>query len=287
MRSLSGPSPFMPFDTERRVAEDAALAAAAFIRAHAGRISERDVRAKTVHDLVTFVDEGAQRIILEHLAAAFPADAILAEESDDEIAPRAGRVWIVDPLDGTTNFTRGVPPYAVSIGLQVDAVATVGVVLDVSSGELFAATRGEGLTVNGMPAQVSDTDVLDDALVATGFPFRDYSYVAGYLETFEAMIRATRGVRRHGAAAVDLAWTAAGRFDGYLEAGIAPWDVAAGITLVEAAGGRVTGLWDGGDPTRSGAIVASNGRVHAALVALGAPLAEAYRAAHPETPAGG
>ncbi len=285
----------MPFDSERRVAEAAAQAAAAFIRANAGRISERDVRAKTVHDLVTFVDEGAQRIILEHLAAAFPDDTVLAEESDTpegdgaahDDAPTSGRVWIVDPLDGTTNFTRGVPPYAVSIGLQVDSVATVGVVLDVSSGELFAATRGEGLTVDGVPAHVSETDVLDDALVATGFPFRDYTYVAGYLETFEAMIRATRGVRRHGAAAVDLAWTAAGRFDGYLEAGIAPWDVAAGIALVEAAGGRVTGLWDGGEPTRSGAIVASNGRVHDELVALGAPLAEAYRAAHPESPAGG
>ena len=192
--------------------------------------------------------------------------------------PTAGRVWIVDPLDGTTNFTRGVPPYAVSIGLQVDAVGVVGVVLDVSSGELFAATRGEGLTLDGAPAQVSETALLDDALVATGFPFRDYGYVEGYLATFERAIRATRGVRRHGAAAVDLAWTAAGRFDGYLEAGIAPWDVAAGIVLVEAAGGRVTGLWDDADPVRSGGIVASNGHVHDALVRLGQPLGEAFRA---------
>ena len=108
-------------------------------------------------------------------------------------------------------------------------------------------------------------------------PFRDYGYVDGYLATFERAIRATRGVRRHGAAAVDLAWTAAGRFDGYLEASIAPWDVAAGIVLVEAAGGRVTGLWDGGDPVRSGGIVASNGRLHDAIARLGDPLAEAYR----------
>ena len=270
----------MPYAAERLVAETAARAAADFIRSHAGTLTEADLRHKTVHDLVTFVDEGAQRIILEHLAAAFPADAVVAEESADGApVPTQGRVWIVDPLDGTTNFTRGVPPYAVSVGLRHDAVGVVGVVLDVSSGELFAATRGEGLTVSGVAARVSETATLDAALVATGFPFRDYGYVDGYLATFERAIRATRGVRRHGAAAVDLAWTAAGRFDGYIEAGIAPWDVAAGIVLVEAAGGTVTGLWDGADPVRSGGIVASNGLLHDVLRGLAEPLGNAYRAA--------
>jgi myo-inositol-1(or 4)-monophosphatase len=278
----------MPFETERRVAEDAARAAAAFIRAHAGQIAERDVRSKTVHDLVTFVDEGAQRIILERLAAAFPADAVLAEEgAGGGDVPRTGRLWVVDPLDGTTNFTRGVPPYAVSVGLQVDAVGVVGVVLDVTSGELFSAVRGGGLTVDGVPVGVSATATLDAALLATGFPFRDYGYVEGYLASFERAIRATRGVRRHGAAAVDLAWTAAGRFDGYFEAGIAPWDVAAGIVLVEAAGGRVTGLWDGADPVRSGGIVATNGTLHGEVLRLARPLGEAYRKAVAEVAAAG
>ena len=269
----------MPFETERRVAQDAARAAADFIRSHAGQIGAADVRTKTVHDLVTFVDEGAQRIILERLGAAFPDDAVLAEESPDEHVPTAGRLWIVDPLDGTTNFLHGVPPYAVSIGLQVDAQSAVGVVLDVSSGELFSAVAGEGLTVDGTEARVSTTETLGDALLATGFPFRDYGYVAGYLEVFERAIRATRGVRRHGAAAIDLAWTAAGRFDGYFEAGIAPWDVAAGVCLVEAAGGRVTGMWDGGDPVRTGAIVASNGRLHDEMMRVSEPLGAAYREA--------
>ena len=278
---MSSLPPAEPYAAERRVAEAAARAAADFIRRHAGTLTEQDLRHKTVHDLVTFVDEGAQRIILDHLAAAFPDDAVLAEESADGAAiPTAGRLWIVDPLDGTTNFTRGVPPYAVSVGLRVDAVATVGVVLDVSSGELFAATRGAGLTVDGEPARVSETDTLDAALLATGFPFRDYAYVDGYLASFERAIRATRGVRRHGAASVDLAWTAAGRFDGYFEAGIAPWDVAAGVVLVEAAGGRVSGLWDGADPVLSGGIVASNGRLHDALCRIAAPLGNAYRAVH-------
>ena len=269
----------MSFETERRVAEDAARAAAAFIREHAGTLSERDVRSKTVHDLVTFVDEGAQRIIVERLEAAFPDDTILAEEGPEAPVPVEGRLWIVDPLDGTTNFTRGVPPYAVSIGLQEDAAGVVGVVLDVSTGETFVAARGEGLTLDGAPAHVSGTEALDAALLATGFPFRDYGYVDGYLATFERAIRATRGVRRHGAAAVDLAWTAVGRFDGYLEAGIAPWDVAAGIVLVEAAGGRVTGLWDGADPVRTGGIVASNGVLHDEIARLARPLGAAYREA--------
>ena len=269
----------MPFETERRAAEAAAHAAADFIRSHAGRLGSDDVRTKTVHDLVTFVDEGAQRIILDHLARAFPDDAVLAEESPDEHVPTEGRLWIVDPLDGTTNFLHGVPPYAVSVGLQVDAASAVGVVLEVSTGELFSAVVGEGLTVDGVPAHVSATETLGSALVATGFPFRDYGYVDGYLATFERAVRATRGVRRHGAAAIDLAWTAAGRFDGYFEAGIAPWDVAAGVVLVEAAGGRVSGLWDGADPVRSGGIVASNGRVHEALRRVADPLAKAFREA--------
>ena len=275
----------MSFIAERLAAEAAARAAGAFIAAHAGRLAPGDLRAKAEHDLVSFVDEGAQRIVLDTLARAFPRDAVLAEEGGDAatLADR-GRQWIVDPLDGTTNFAHGVPPYAVSIGLRVDGRAAVGVVLDVAHGTLFSAVAGEGLTVDGQPAGVSETDALDEALVATGVPFRDYRYADGYLDTFSRVIRATRGVRRHGAAAVDLAWTAAGRFDAFFEAGLAPWDVAAGVALVEAAGGRVTGLWEGADPVRSGALVASNGRVHDRLLALCTPLGAAYREATEHDP---
>ncbi len=271
----------MPFDAERRVAEAAARAAATFIRSHAGRLRADDVRAKGTHDLVTFVDEGSQRIVLAHLREAFPDDERIGEEGAEDVAARLGRgrVWIVDPLDGTTNFAHGVPPYAVSIGLRVEGQGAVGVVLDVASGELFSAARGAGLMVDGEPAQVSATDRLDDALLATGFPFRDYRYVEGYLRTFEAAIRSTRGVRRHGAAAVDLAWTAAGRFDGFFEAGLAPWDVAAGVVLVEAAGGRVAGLWDGADPVASGGLVAAGPRLFDALAEVVRPLGDAFREA--------
>lgn len=265
------------YDTEKTVAEAAARAAAEIIRQHAGRLSHRDVRAKGTHDLVTVADEAAQRVILEHLAAAFPDDALLGEETaPEDLRPVAGRRWIVDPIDGTTNFMHGVPPYAVSIGLQEDGVGVLGVILEVSSGELFVGERGVGLTVDGVATDVSETRQLDDALIATGFPFRDYRYVDGYLATFERAIRSTRGVRRPGAASIDLAWTAAGRFDGFFEAGLSPWDVAAGIVLVEAAGGRVSALPEGADPVFGGGLVASNGHLHTFLLEVTAPLATAY-----------
>lgn len=269
----------MPYDLELQAAEAAARAAATFIREHEGGLRHEDVRAKATHDLVTYVDEGSQRIVLDALRAAFPDDDHLGEEGAEDVAARLGgdRVWIVDPLDGTTNFAHGVPPYAVSIGLREAGVGVVGVVLDVSSGELFSAAMGGGLTVDGVPARVSDTDRLDDALLATGFPFRDYRYVDGFLETFEAVIRATRGLRRPGAAAVDLAWTAAGRLDGFFEAGLAPWDVAAGVVLVEAAGGRVGGLWEGADPVASGGLVAAAPGVFDAILGLTEPLGRAFQ----------
>ena len=273
-----GCSPMTDLDPERRAAEAAATAAAAFVRQHAGGLDAGALRRKGTHDYVTFVDEGAQRIIVDALRRSFPDDAIVGEEgATGAEALDRGRVWIVDPLDGTTNFAHGVPPYAVSIGLRVDGRGAVGVVLEVASGELFSAATGAGLSVNGRPATVSATDRLDDALVATGVPFRDYRWAEAYLDSFDAVMRSARGIRRHGAAAVDLAWTAAGRFDGFWEAGLAPWDVAAGVVLVEAAGGRVAGLWDGADPVTTGGLVAAAPGVFDALARAVAPLGPGYR----------
>lgn len=270
-------SPMRDYSLERQAAERAARYAADFIRDHAGGLGPDALRDKGTHDLVTFVDEEAERRILAHLREAFPDDAFLAEESaDDAPSHEAARRWIIDPLDGTTNFAHGVPPYAVSVALEDAGQIVVGVVLDVSSGDLFSAARGAGLTHNGAPARVSDARALDAALLATGFPFRDYRYVDGYLQAFEGAIRATRGVRRHGAAAVDLAWTACGRFDGFFEAGLAPWDVAAGVLLVEEGGGRVSSLVPDGHPVYDGALVASGPELHAALCAIAAPLGAAF-----------
>ena len=268
----------MPYAPELDVAREAALAAAALIRQRAVGFDRRDARTKTTHDLVTDVDEAAQRLILGQLTAAFPDDLILAEEgARGEAQPLAeGRRWIVDPLDGTTNFAHGVPPYAVSIALEEAGQIVVGVVAEVTSGETFCATRGGGLTVDGVASGVSSPRDLDAALLATGFPFRDYAYASGYLETFADLMRRTRGLRRHGSAAMDLAWTAAGRFDGFFEGGLAPWDVAAGVLLVEEGGGTVTGLDGEAHPVFSGGLVAAGTGIHAEVLTACRPLAAAF-----------
>ncbi|MEM1055467.1 MAG: inositol monophosphatase family protein [Bacteroidota bacterium] len=268
----------MPYEDELAVALGAARAAADLIHRRAASFDRRDARTKTTHDLVTDVDEAAQALIVAQLAEAFPEDAILAEEGGDAgVEPLAeGRRWIVDPLDGTTNFAHGVPPYAVSIALEEAGQIVVGVVEEVTSRETFAATRGGGLTVNGTPASVSAPLDLDAALVSTGFPFRDYSYAEGYLATFETLMRGTRGLRRHGSAAMDLAWTAAGRFDAFFEGGLAPWDVAAGVLLVEEGRGLVTGLDGAAHPVFSGGLVAAPQGLHGDLLSACQPLAEAF-----------
>ncbi len=266
---------------ELAIAEQAARSAGSFIREQAGGFGMASVRDKGIHDLVTFVDEEAERIISAHVLGAFPHDSFLGEETAGGNIERrvGGRRWIVDPLDGTTNFIHGVPPYAVSIALQVGDKLVVGVVYDVAHDELFAAETGQGLTLNGKPATVSDTGNLSEALVGTGFPFRDYRYVDGYMDVLTHFVREARGVRRAGAAAVDLAWVACGRFDGFFEAGLAPWDLAAGVVLIVAAGGHVSSLSEGNDPVFDGGIVATNARLHDVIQAGAEPLARAYSVA--------
>jgi myo-inositol-1(or 4)-monophosphatase len=267
----------MPYDHERDVALAAALQAAHAIRRHAGQLSARDVETKALHDLVTVADREAQEIVLGALARAFPDDALLGEEDADLArVDRSGRLWIVDPLDGTTNFLHGVPPYAVSIALHEAGRPVVAVVLEVTGLDAFCATRGGGLRLNGKRVGVSTTQTLDRSLIATGFPFRDYRWAEGYLAAFDTVMRSTRGIRRHGSAAMDLAWTAAGRFDGFFEVGLAPWDVAAGVLLVEEGGGRVAALPDGADATFDGGLIATNGHLHPDLRVALEPLARAY-----------
>ncbi len=251
----------------------AARRAAHLIRMYVGQVGD-DIREKGVHDLVTHVDEQAQRLIIEHLTGAFPDYEVLAEEGAGAIvreAPRAGR-WIIDPIDGTTNFTHGVPPYAVSIALQVGEELVLGVVLDVARDELFTAIRGGGMFVNGVRARVSRTDELAESLLATGFPYRRFEHLASYLAILGTFLRASRGVRRHGAASIDLAYVACGRFDGFFETGLQPWDVAAGTVLVAEAGGQVTDYAGGPEAVYGRQIVASNGRIHQALLDLLAPM---------------
>lgn len=256
------------------MAVTAARLAADVIRAHAGRLAREAVRSKARHDLVTDIDVESERLIVEMLRRAFPDDDVLAEEGHDT---RDGTgddrpTWIIDPIDGTTNFTRGVPPYAVSIGLRDGGEMKVGVVLDVSHDELFTAVRGEGLFVDGERAWTSPTPRLDEGLVTTGFPYRAVEHVDTYLDVLGTFMRGTRGVRRPGSASVDLAWVACGRFDGFFETGLRAWDVAAGMLLVEEGGGRVTDFSGAADPLFAAQVVASNGHVHEAMLDAVYPL---------------
>ncbi len=254
----------------------AALTAGRLIRSESGHVEPDDISAKGLHDLVTEVDKRAQSIIVSAIQATFPSHHVLAEEDEEhDLQPSVAESdwrWIIDPIDGTTNFTHGVPPYAVSIGIQRGADMLVGVVYDVSRDELFTGVRGRPVLLNGRPVHASTVDFLGDALVTTGFPYREFAHVDAYLAVLKDFMREAQGVRRPGSAAVDLAWVASGRFDGFFETGLAPWDVAAGMLLVECAGGRVTDYAGSPDAAFSRQVVASNGQIHDRMLELVEPM---------------
>jgi myo-inositol-1(or 4)-monophosphatase len=262
------------FEQELSAAVDAARAAADLIRDRAGSVDRSDVREKGLHDLVTEVDEESQRVIMGRLADSFPDYGFLAEEDTEGSRTAASRRWIIDPVDGTTNFTHGVPPYAVSIALAEGEEVVVGVVLEVVSGELFTAVRGGGSFLNGERMRVSTVTDLSTALISTGFPYRSVDHLDVYLSVLGDFMYQCQGVRRHGSASIDLAYLAAGRFDGFFETGLMPWDVSAGTLLIRESGGQVSRLWGDGDPVFSRQILASNGLLHDTLLPIVAPLVD-------------
>ena len=219
-------------------------------------------------DLVTEADIAAERLIVERIRSHHPRHAILTEESGDVAEagrPGAESKWVIDPLDGTTNYAHGYPCFCVSVALEHEGRVVVGVVYDPTRDELFAAERGGGATLNGRTLRVSDTDELNRALVCTGFPY-DVRERGDFARHFRQFIMQAQSVRRDGAAALDLAYVAAGRFECFYEEGLRPWDVAAGVLLVEEAGGRVT-HYDGSTFSIYGThIAASNGLVHEAVL---------------------
>lgn len=218
---------------------DIAREAGAFIREHAGTIKSDVVEQKSHHDLVTFVDKESEKMIIDRLKFLLPESGFLAEEGTDSTKADVYN-WIIDPLDGTTNFIHGLSPFAVSIALQEGNETVIGVVYEVSLDECFSAYKGSFAHLNGRKIECSTTNNFNDSLIATGLPFRDYSKLEEYMNSLRFFMENTRGIRRMGSAATDLAYLAAGRFDLYFEYAIKAWDVAAGAFIVQRAGGVVT-----------------------------------------------
>jgi len=231
--------------------------------------TELIVRTKSASiDLVTEVDHACEELIVTALRRERPQDAILAEEGSGDDRPGAEWRWVIDPLDGTMNYAHGYPRFCVSIGVQRGSLPCVGVVYDPLLDELFAATRGAGATVNGRTLRVSEERELGRALLATGFAYDVHRSREDNLDHFATFVKQVRGLRRDGSAALDLCYVAAGRFDGFWELKLHPWDVAAGNLIVDEAGGRTSDL-AGRPPSGDGReTLASNGHLHDAMVAL-------------------
>jgi len=251
------------------IAIKAARAAGAIINRASLDLERLQVNTKAPNDFVTEVDHAAEAAVIDTLLGAYPGHGILAEESGTLRGARDSEyVWIIDPLDGTTNFLHGFPQYCVSIALQRRGALQHAVVYDPNRDELFTASKGGGAYLNDRRIRVSRTDKIDDALVATGFPFKEMENIDEYTRMFRNVMRTCSGIRRPGAAALDLAWLAAGRTDGFWEIGLSPWDMAAGTLLIREAGGLV-GDFDGEDRhMESGRVVAANSKLFSALLQL-------------------
>jgi myo-inositol-1(or 4)-monophosphatase len=244
------------------IALGAARKAGEVIARAADRMDLVEVRRKAGNDFVTEVDRAAEREIIMHIRKSYPDHLILAEESgiSGDATRSAGFQWIIDPLDGTTNFVRGIPHFAVSIACLRDGRLEHAVVLDPIRREEFSATRGNGAQLNGRRIRVSTRASLKESVLGTGIPFRDPSIrqLDAYLETLRNFAGQSAGIRRAGAAALDLAYVAAGRLDGFWESGLQSWDVAAGALLVQEAGGLLSDFDGGSEWLDGGQMVAAN-----------------------------
>ena len=236
------------------------------LRARFGALKDGDIANKGEIDLVTIADRESEAAVLAILRSRHPEHAVLAEESGGDRGRRDGGRFIVDPLDGTTNFSHGVPLVSVSIALEVDGVIVAGGVESPILGERFLAERGSGATLNGRRIAVSRTPALERALLVTGFPYDRRARIDHYLAPFRAFMMRAQGVLRLGSAALDLASVACGRLDAFWEEGLGPWDTAAGMLLVEEAGGRVSDYRGGPFSPFGRETLASNGSIHVACV---------------------
>jgi len=250
----------------------AARRAGGIITRAAQNIDSLQISRKAHNDFVSEVDTAAEQAIIDVLLTAYPKHSILAEESGDQRGAAVSEYqWIIDPLDGTTNFLHGMPQFAVSIALLHKGVLDQAVVYNPIANELYTASRGRGAFLNDRRLRVSKRIKLEDCLIGTGFPFREFSHVDAYLGMFKDLIPKTAGIRRPGSASLDLAFVAAGRYDGFWELGLSPWDIAAGCLLITEAGGLVGDLEGNDGYLQSGNLVAGNPKVFGQLLQVIAP----------------
>ncbi|RMG00274.1 MAG: inositol monophosphatase [Nitrospirae bacterium] len=250
------------------VAEHAAREAAKILLSNLGRIDKGDIERKRAADFVTHVDKESEEKIAEIIKDALPTHRILGEESGIHEA-EGEYLWVIDPLDGTTNYIHSHPVFSISIALMKGREIVLGVIYDPLRDELFRAVRGGGASLNGKRLDISRSSVrLSDALIATGFPFRSKEIIDGYLGVFREVFLSCSDLRRAGSAALDLAYVAAGRCDGFFEIGLGLWDIAAGVLLVEEAGGVVTDFEGGDSYLKTGNIVAAPKEIHSKLVSF-------------------
>jgi myo-inositol-1(or 4)-monophosphatase len=237
---------------------------AGFIRTESHKITEASVENKSLNNLVSYVDKQAEQRFVDGLMDLLPEAGFIAEEGTGDKAEGYNRV--IDPLDGTTNFVHGVPCYCTSVALVKGTDVLLGVVLEVTRDECFSAWKGGGATMNGKPIGVSVRGHLQESLLATGFPYDDFGFESEYMDLLRELMHRTRGIRRLGSAAADLAYVACGRFEAFYEYGLNSWDVAAGVLLVREAGGKVSGFHPSKDPLFDEEIVASNSAIHNELL---------------------
>lgn len=262
----------MEFSTSElaQIAEEVtfvAREAGAFILNERKGFSSSKVEKKGLNDFVSYVDKGAEKIIVARLKMLLPQAGFITEEGTEKRDANPLK-WVIDPLDGTTNFIHGMPFYAVSIALLMENEPLIGVIYEINQDEMFTATNGGGAFLNGKAIHVSEATTVADSLLGTGFPYYDYHLLDQYLALFKHLMKHSHGIRRPGSAATDLAYVACGRFDGFYEYSLSPWDVAAGVLLVREAGGIVTDFQGEDEPIFSKQIIATNPHIHTEFLNL-------------------
>ena len=247
------------------VAREAACIGGDILREKFGHLQNSQIDLKGMGDYVTELDHRSEEAIIKRIKQDYPDHMILAEESGRECRDSSYN-WIIDPLDGTANYVQGIPVYGISIALKKKDDLLLGLVYDVDRDDMYWALRGEGAYLNGQKIRVSNRDEMAYSMLASGFPWRSKKYMDPYMACFKELFLDAAGIRRMGSAAIDLAYTACGRFDGFWEMKLGTWDIAAGILLVREAGGVVTDFHGGDTYLESGNVVAGNAVIHAKIL---------------------